>query len=253
MIETEIPDTVRRAVGFELVAESFKNLGEDWAANSELYASFAQRIKDEQIASGMPEELWETSRQTLLLEREAASESWLEVDFFSDKNSTNAGGSSDTAEEKSEPDKAIGVSPNSILTSVTPDLNPNLSEFGKLEDTEVDEIEELEDTEVDEIEETEQESLIKKAVPILFEALQQYGEIGEQGTTVELYGKRNKIIWSIPDKKLSVTGEEYLEISFDDNKKVVSYESNLSKNYVEHLEDKVTSKLNQQSNNSVDR
>ena len=255
MIATEsTPDAVRRAVGFEIVAQSLSNLGEDWAASSELYNNFAERIKEESLSGGMSEELWDTSRQTLLSERETASSSWLQVDFFPGSTSANNNtttGSSDTAEVKPEPDKAIVSSP---ATKVTPDINSNLpltkEEVTSVKNEETNE--EAEDlTSSEDV--ADQESLITKAVPILFEALHQYGEISEQGSTVELEGKRNKITWSILDKKLSVTGKEYLEISFDSNKQVVSYESNLSQDYVEHLEDQVVSKLSQQANHSIER
>ena len=96
-----------------------------------------------------------------------------------------------------------------------------------------------------------QQDLIRRAVPILFKALEQYGTVSESGQSIVLEGERNLIRWSIPHRKLTVEGEEQLDIEFDKSKKVSSYQSNLSQEYVEHLENQVASQLQSSASTKI--
>lgn len=81
-ISIEIPNTVRRAVGFELTATALETLGDDWAVFAQQYRGFSEQIKEQSLSEGMSEELWEETRQALLDERENSSSNWLQIDFF---------------------------------------------------------------------------------------------------------------------------------------------------------------------------
>ncbi|GGA45308.1 hypothetical protein [Okeania sp. KiyG1] len=63
------------------------------------------------------------------------------------------------------------------------------------------------------------------------------------GLDIRLEGERNSVTWSILDRKLTVEGEENMEILFDSHKQVESFNSSLSKEYVEHLENQVAPQL----------
>ncbi len=245
MTATEkIPDAIRRAVGYELTATSFRQLGADWAASSELFSHFAKRIKEQSLSGGMSEEFWDASRQILLSEREAEKSSWLQVDFFPNSNTTATGSTGTSAVPTVDIDKTI-LTPSTPSLSSTPDTTSTEQELEDTE-TEIEEVESLEDKEsIIEGEDSlqQEQEKIKRAVPILFAALQRYGEVTNKGLIIELIGERNNITWSIPDRKLSVRGEDYLEVEFDSNKKVTSYQSNLSQGYVEHLENNVGKRL----------
>ncbi|NEQ77832.1 MAG: hypothetical protein F6K23_35335 [Okeania sp. SIO2C9] len=243
----EIPDTVRRAVGFELTATKLENFGDEWAVFAQQYRSFSEQIKEQSLSGGMSEELWEETRQALLDERENSSSNWLQIDFFpsvlSDKNST-----------ASSSDAASGVTVNTVDTethhqpiTAVPAIN-NTTEFRDKDEPDISDTEELADKEESEVQELVdddplQQDLVQRAVPILFAALERYGAVSNMGLDIRLEGERNSVTWSILDRKLTVEGEENMEILFDSNKQVESFNSSLSKEYVEHLENQVAPQL----------
>jgi hypothetical protein len=120
-------------------------------------------------------------------------------------------------------------------------------EESEAKENEIEESEEIEIKNADKTKNIEddplQQDLIRRAVPILFKALEQYGTVSKYGQSIVLEGERNLIRWSIPHCKLTVEGEEQLDIEFDRGKKVSSYKSNLSEEYVEHLENQVAAQI----------
>ncbi|NEO52568.1 MAG: hypothetical protein F6K54_05470 [Okeania sp. SIO3B5] len=243
----EIPDTVQRAVGFELTATALENFGDEWAVFAQQYRGFSEQIKEQSLSGGMSEELWNKTRQTLLNEREDSATNWVQIDFFpsvsGDKNST-----------ASSSDAASGVTVNTIDTethhkpiTANPAIN-NATEFRDKDEPDISDTKELVDQEESEITELVdddplQQDLVQRAVPILFAALDRYGAVSNMGLDIRIEGERNSVTWSILDRKLTVEGEENMEILFDSHKQVESFNSSLSKGYVEHLENQVAPQL----------
>ncbi len=242
-LKNQIPEAIHRAVGFELTAKGFKKLGENWADFAQQYQGFADSIYSSVLSDGIDKQFCDAARNTLLHEREESALSWLQVDFFpsisEDKNSTsttnNSTNSANLIDSKNE-STSFYIGNISTLNSEFQQLKEEESE---LEETEIKDIDETKDSEDDPL----QQDLIRRAVPILFKALEQYGTVSESGQSIVLEGERNLICWSIPHRKLTVEGEEKLDIEFDRDKKVSSYQSNLSQEYVEHLENQVASQL----------
>ncbi|NET30053.1 hypothetical protein [Okeania sp. SIO1I7] len=243
-ISIEIPDTVQRAVGFELTATKLENFGDEWAVFAQQYRGFYEQIKEQSLSGGMSEELWEEARQALLDERENSSSNWLQIDFFpsvsSDKNSTS-----------SSSDSTSSVAINTIDTethhqpiTANPAINNATDEFkDKEEPKEEPEESGISDTEELIDDDPLQQDLVQRAVPILFAALNRYGVVSNMGLDIQLKGERNSVTWSILDRRLTVEGEENMEILFDSHKQVESFNSSLSKEYVEHLENQVAPQL----------
>ncbi|NET46949.1 hypothetical protein [Okeania sp. SIO2B3] len=240
----EMPDAVQRAVGFELVATKLENFGDEWAAFAQQYRGFSSEIKEQSLSGGISEELWSEARQALLDERENSSSSWLQIDFFpsvsSDNNST-----------ASSSDAASGVTIDTETHHTPLTANPainNTTEFRDKDEPEISDTEELADKEESEVQELVdddplQQDLVQRAVPILFAALERYGAVSNMGLEIRLEGERNSVTWAILDRKLTVEGEENMEILFDSHKQVESFNSSLSKEYVEHLENQVAPQL----------
>lgn len=250
-LENQIPEAIQRAVGFELTAQGFQALGDDWADFAQQYQGFADSIYTSILSDGMDEQFCDNARSTLLKEREESTYSWLQVDFFpsisEDKNSTSTTDSSTNSANliDSEYESAsFSMGGVSALNHEAQELEKKESEA---KENEIEESEEIEIKDVDETKNIEddplQQDLVRRAVPILFKALEQYGTVSESGQSIVLEGERNLIRWSIPHRKLTVEGEEQLDIEFDKSKKVNSIQSHLSSDYVEHLENQVASQL----------
>lgn len=250
-LKNQIPEAIHRAVGFELTAKGLENLGKDWADFAQQYQSFADSIYTSILSDGIDEQFCDAARNILLHEREESALSWLQVDFFpsisEDNNSTSTTDSSTNSTnlinfEDAETSFSIG----NILT-LNPEFQQLKEEESELEESEVEDVDETKNIEDDPI----QQDLIRRAVPILFKALEQYGTVSESGQSIVLEGERNLIRWSIPHRKLTVEGEEQLDIEFDRGKKVSSYQSNLSEEYVEHLENQVASQLQSSASTQI--
>lgn len=243
----EIPNTVRRAVGFELTATKLENFGDEWAVFAQQYRGFSEQIKEQSLSGGMSEELWEEARQALLDERENSSSNWLQIDFFpsvsGDNNSTSSSSGS-----TSNSNVTVSTEETNHKTIITPGTQNDMDTFKDREETDMPDTEELVDVEEIEVKELVdddplQQDLIQRAVPILFAALERYGAVSNMGLDIQIKGERNSVTWSILDRKLTVEGEENMEILFDSHKQVESFNSSLSKEYVEHLENQVAPQL----------
>lgn len=234
-VENKIPLAVQRAVGFELTASNLDSLGEDWADAAELYRGFSQQIKEQSLSMGISEQLWDNAWLALLDERKESASSWLQLDFFpsvSSNDNSTTGGTSDTGYQIIDTEI-----PSTTFVNPASD-NSASSKLIELEDL-VESENEAEVVEDDPL----QQDLIQRAVPILFAALERYGIVSNMGQEIVLESERNSVTWSIPERKLTLSGEEKLEISFDSNKQVISYQSELRNEYVEHLEQKIVPQL----------
>lgn len=242
----EMPDTVRRAVGFELTATKLENFGEEWAVFAQQYRGFSEQLKEQSLSEGMSEEFWEKTRQTLLDERENSSSNWLQIDFFpsvsSDSNSTNGTTSNSTSNITVNAEKTHH---KAIVTPTFQNDTDTLKDKEEADMSYPDEVINAEETEDEELVDDDplQQDLIQRAVPILFAALDRYGVVSNMGLDIQLKGERNSVTWSILDRKLTVEGEENMEVLFDSHKQVKSFNSSLSKEYVEHLENQVATQL----------
>ncbi|NER01388.1 MAG: hypothetical protein F6K17_01470 [Okeania sp. SIO3C4] len=241
----EMPDAVQRAVGFELVATKLENFGDEWAAFAQQYRGFSSEIKEQSLSGGMSEELWSEARQALLDERENSSSSWLQIDFFPSVSSDKSSTSSSSDSTSSVP---VTTEETHHKTIITPTIQNDIDTFKSTEETDMPDTEELVDAEKTEITELVdddplQQDLVQRAVPILFAALERYGVVSNMGLEIRLEGERNSVTWAILDRKLTVEGEENLEILFDSHKQVESCNSSLSNEYVEHLENQVAPQL----------
>jgi hypothetical protein len=239
-IENKIPEAIHRAVGFELTAKGLESLGGDWADFAQSYQSFANSIREQTLSLGMDEQFWNNGRKTLLAEGDDFANTWLQLDFFpsvsDDKNSTSTTGSTTTTTNLID---AEIQSQSTIVEEVLTPENRGESEESESEIEGVDETENVDDDPL-------QQDLIRRAVPILFKALERYGTVSEAGQSIVLEGERNSIRWSIPHRRLTVQGEEELDIKFDSDKQVSYYRSKLSSEYVKHLENQVDSQLQPQ-------
>ncbi len=241
--KNQIPEAIHRAVGFELTAKGLENLGEDWADFAQQYQGFADSIYSSILSDGIDKQFCDAARNTLLHEREESALSWLQVDFFpsisEDKNSTSTTDSSTNSANLIDSKNESTSFYIGNISTFNPEAQQLKEEESELEESEIEDVNETKNREDDPL----QQDLIRRAVPILFKALEQYGTVSESGQSIVLEGERNLIRWSIPHRKLTVEGEEQLDIEFDRDKKVSSYQSNLSQEYVEHLENQVASQL----------
>ncbi len=244
-IENKIPEAIYRAVGFELTAKGLEGLGEDWVDFAQSCRNFANSIREQTLSLGMDEQFWNDGRQTLLAERDDSANTWLQLDFFpevsDDNNSTSTTGNTTTTANLID-------SENSFQSTIFEEaLTPeNRGESEELS-SEIEDVDETENVDDDPL----QQDLIRRAVPILFKALERYGTISEGGQSIVLEGERNLIRWSIPNRRLTVQGDEELNIEFDSDKQVSSYRSKLSSEYVEHLENQVASQLQSQPSTRI--
>lgn len=239
-LENKIPEAIHRAVGFELTAKGLEKLGEDWTDFAQNYQNCAHSIREQTLSLGMDEQFWDTTHNLLLREREDSASSWLQVDFFpsilenKNSNSTTDSSTSYTHLIDSE-DASTSFSIGEVST-----FNPENQQARREElEPEIEDVDETENLEDDPL----QQDLIQRAVPILFKALERYGTASESGQSIVLEGDRNLIRWSIPHRRLTVQGDEELNIEFDSDKRVSSYQSKLSSEYVEHLENRVATQL----------
>ncbi|MEB3281241.1 MAG: hypothetical protein VKK42_20185 [Lyngbya sp.] len=239
-IENKIPEAIYRAVGFELTAKGLESLGGDWVDFAQSCQNFANSIKKQTLSLGMDEQFWEEARKTLLQEREDNATDWLELNFFPSVSDDN--NSTSTTESSTSTVNSIN-SETEFQSSFIGEVQTLNSEGQQLREKES-------ESEIEDVDETEnvdddplQQDLIRRAVPILFKALERYGTVSEAGQSIVLEGERNSIRWSIPHRKLTVSGEEELNIEFDSDKQVSSYRSKLSSEYVEHLENQVATQL----------
>lgn len=239
-IENKIPEAIYRAVGFELTAKGLESLGEDWVEFAQYCQNFSNSIKEQTLSLGMDEQFWEKARKTLLQEREDSATDWLGLDFFTsvydDKNSTSTTGSTASTVNSINSETEF----QSSFIGEVQTLNSETQQFREKEsESEIEDVDETENVDDDPL----QQDLIRRAVPILFKALERYGTVSEAGQSIVLKGERNSIRWSIPHRKLTVRGDEELDIKFDSDKRVSSCHSNLSSEYVEHLENHVATQL----------